>query len=114
MKYVRFLFPVFILCVAAVGIAGAPSTPPRTAPEMMAEANQHFEKGESEEALEIYLGLVRQGFVGAALYYNLGNVYYRRGERGQAVLWYKRAERLSPRDPDIVFNLELALSHIRD
>ena len=79
-----------------------------------AAANQLFEKGDMVKAGEIYQSLIAQGFEGAELYYNLGNLHYRRGERGKAVLWYERAARLKPRDADIRFNRTLARSHIKD
>jgi hypothetical protein len=78
------------------------------------QANQLVEKGDYVKSLEIYDSLLAQGFEGPSLYYNLGNVHFRRGERGKAVLWYERAARLSPRDSDIRFNLSIARSHIRD
>lgn len=77
------------------------------------EANQNFEKGDVDGALTRYETLAARGFGGAPLFYNLGNVHYRRGERGKAILWYERAERLAPRDSDIRFNLGLARSHIK-
>lgn len=77
-------------------------------------ANQFYEKGDLEKAGEIYNALVNQGYGGTALYYNLGNVAYRKGDRGKAVLWFERAKRISPRDADIQFNLSLARSHLKD
>ena len=77
------------------------------------EGNQLYEKGQFDDALQRYASLASQGFGGVALDYNLGNVHFRRGERGLAVLWYERALRLAPRDADIRFNLSLARSHIK-
>lgn len=77
------------------------------------DANQFYEKGQFDEALTRYEALAKRGFGGTALFYNLGNVHYRHGERGRAILWYERAERLSPRDSDVRFNLSLARSHIK-
>ena len=77
------------------------------------EGNRLYEKGQFDDALQRYSSLASQGFGGVPLYYNLGNVHFRRGERGQAVLWYERALRLAPRDTDIRFNLALARSHIK-
>jgi tetratricopeptide (TPR) repeat protein len=44
----------------------------------------------------------------ARLAYNLGNVAYRQGNVEEAVGWYTAALRLTPRDPDVWANLELA------
>jgi len=78
------------------------------------EGNQAFEKGDLQQAEDIYLSLIKQDFRGAALYYNLGNIYYRKGERGKAILWFERAKHLAPRDSDIDYNLSLARSHLKD
>ncbi len=82
--------------------------------DIFQKANSAYEKGDLGLALESYDALVRQGFESSSLYYNLGNVHYRRGERGKAILWFERASRMAPRDSDIQFNLSLARSHIRE
>lgn len=82
--------------------------------ETFGMANQMYEKGRWDEAETLYQSLLRRGLASADLYYNLGNVAYKKGERGRAVLWYERAKRLAPRDSDIEFNLKLAMSHIKD
>jgi hypothetical protein len=105
------LLVVFFLTVLS-GLSLASEGLP--AQQMFVLANEHFEKGDLSKAEEIYSSLTRQGYEGTALYYNLGNLYYRRGERGKAILWYERASQLSPRDADTQFNLSLARSHIRD
>lgn len=78
------------------------------------EANKSYEKGDYANALSHYMALVGQGYEGAALFYNIGNVFYRQGNRGPAILWYERALRLHPRDADIQFNLALAKSHLKE
>lgn len=95
----------------------APALPARAADSEaetgFQEANRLYEKGEFDEALQRYAALASRGFGGVSLFYNLGNVHFRRGQRGEAVLWYERAARLAPRDSDVLFNLGLARSHIR-
>ena len=44
----------------------------------------------------------------AEVFYNLGNAYFREGKIGLAVLNYERARRLTPRDRDLLTNLEFA------
>ncbi len=82
--------------------------------EQFNQANALLEKGDLDKAQEIYATLVRKGFGGTALAYNLGNIAYRKGERGKAILWYERARMLSPRDGDVQFNLAMARSHLKD
>lgn len=85
-----------------------------TSQKIFSKANQALEAGRWDEALQQYQSLIGQGFGGPSLYYNLGNVHYRRGERGKAILWYERAKRTAPRDADITFNLDLSRSHLKD
>lgn len=85
----------------------------REAQKAFEEANAQYEKNEIDAAFTGYNALASQGFGGPALFYNLGNAHFRRGERGRAVLWYERAARLAPRDSDVRFNLSIARSHIK-
>lgn len=74
----------------------------------MAAANVLAANGRTAEAIRAYETLVSQGMDDPALYFNLGNAYYQNGEVGQAILNYRRAEQLAPRDADIQHNLVLA------
>jgi len=48
------------------------------------------------------------GIENGKLYYNIGNAYYEAGEKGKAVLYYRKAERLIPAFMDLKYNLNLA------
>ncbi len=74
----------------------------------MAAANVLAANGRTAEAIRAYETLVSQGMDDPALYFNLGNAYYQNGELGQAILNYRRATQLAPRDADIQHNLALA------
>lgn len=50
----------------------------------------------------------------AALYYNVGNCYYRLQNYARAVLSYQRALRLNPANDDAAFNLELTQTKLSD
>ncbi len=54
-----------------------------------------------------YEAIVGGGFKNGQIYYNLGNAYYRLGEFGKAILNYRKAERLIPRNADLHANLKL-------
>lgn len=53
------------------------------------------------------------GVRNAALEYNLGNVYFRLGDLGRAVLHYRRAQRLDPADPRLTANLRYARDRVQ-
>ena len=61
-----------------------------------------------DKAAAAYEEVLRGGKESGALYYNLGNSYFKKGSLGKAVLNYERARRLVPRDGDLNFNLEYA------
>jgi len=76
-------------------------------------ANRLYEQGKYREAAAAYEQLLAQGRANAALYFNLGNAWYKAGEAGRAILNYRLAERLAPRDPDIQANLRLTRELVR-
>jgi tetratricopeptide (TPR) repeat protein len=54
--------------------------------------------------------LLADGFRNGAVYYNLGNAYYRAGEYGRAIAAYRKAQPYRPRDPYLAANLRQALA----
>lgn len=86
----------------------------------MADAERAFSHKDYAGASRIYESLLASPEVktdehqAAAVYYNLGNCYYRTKEYGKAVLNFQRALRLNPSDADAAFNLELTKSKIAD
>ena len=71
-------------------------------------ANSLYQNQDYEKALNMYLNLEQKKYESAPLYFNIGNCYFKQGKLGYAILYYLRAQRLSPRDPDISTNLEFA------
>lgn len=72
------------------------------------QANELYRQGQYQQAREQYLEVVAAGVRDPQVYYNLGNACFKAGRLGEAVLWYERALRLAPRDPDIRANLRFA------
>ena len=67
-----------------------------------------------EHAARLYEKLLDSGFINGQIYYNLGNAYYRLGMSGKAIIYYRRAEKLLPRDADIKANINLLKSDFED
>ena len=80
----------------------------------MAEANRLYGEGQYERAIGLYKGLIEAQVADGVVYYNLGNAYYKRGDLGRAILNYRRAQRLMPRDRDVLANLKLARAQTAD
>ncbi len=77
-------------------------------------ANTAYINGDYRAAIGVYRSILDRGVSSAALYYNLGNAYFKEEEIGQAILSYHRALRLAPGSDDIRYNLEVAHALTKD
>ncbi|MBN2374089.1 tetratricopeptide repeat protein [bacterium] len=82
--------------------------------QLFLEANKTYENGDYALAAQFYEGIINGGIHSGDLYYNLGNCYTKQGEIGKAIVNYRRAERLMPRDGDLRFNLNYVLDQTKD
>ncbi|HMD68527.1 MAG TPA: tetratricopeptide repeat protein [Chitinivibrionales bacterium] len=78
------------------------------------KANALYERQAYDSAAFYYEQILSSGFTNSAVYFNLGNSYYRLKKVGLALLAYERALRLSPNDPEIQANIRFANSAIID
>jgi hypothetical protein len=67
-----------------------------------------YQAGQNSEAITAWESVRSDGVASGALYYNLGNAYYRERQIGRAIFNYERARKLIPRDQDVINNLDLA------
>ncbi|MFH1139203.1 MAG: tetratricopeptide repeat protein [Pseudomonadota bacterium] len=112
MSMIRKLVLLFIVAggLAVAGIGGASGGNVGA----LAEGLKAYDEGRFAEAADEFQKLVAQGAKNGPLFYNLGNAYLKAGDLGRAVLWYERAVKYSPRDPDLRFNLAHARSLVQD
>jgi hypothetical protein len=75
---------------------------------------QAYQEGEYQTAREQFESALKHGKASAALYYNLGNAYYKMDEIGLAILNYERAKKMEPGDEDVEFNLNIAQLQVVD
>jgi len=66
--------------------------------------------GDYRQSAALLESLLANGLESGAVYYNLGNAYFRAGEYGRAIAAYKKAKPYRPRDSYLEANLRLALS----
>lgn len=78
------------------------------------EGNRLYGEGEYQRAIDVYEAIVQKGGATAALYYNLGNSYYKLDQKGKALLFYKRALKLNPRDQELYYNIRLVKAQLKD
>jgi tetratricopeptide (TPR) repeat protein len=75
-----------------------------------ASGNQHYQQTQYQQAIESYQAVLSTGLASGALYYNLGNAYFRTGELGHAILYYEKARRWLPDTPELRHSLDVARS----
>lgn len=78
------------------------------------QANKHFTDLEYTPAILLYEELLSTGEHSEALYYNLGNAYFKNNNLGRAILNYNRALLLNPGNEDTQYNLSLATARTID
>ena len=76
-------------------------------------ANQLYEQGKFSDAVSAYEKMIQSGPVSPALYFNLGNAFFKSSRIGRAIAAYRQAEQLAPRDPDVRANLQFARNQIQ-
>jgi len=81
---------------------------------LFAEGNNLFKKEQYNNALDKYIEILDSGYENEELYFNLGNTYYKIGERGKAVLFYEKAKLFNSDDDDLKTNLELVNIELAD
>jgi tetratricopeptide (TPR) repeat protein len=77
-------------------------------------ANTFYAERNYPKALESYQSVLNSGLENGALYYNMGNCYFKMGKLGYAILYYDKARRLMPQDSDLVSNLSYAKQQLGD
>jgi tetratricopeptide (TPR) repeat protein len=93
---------LFFLCISAGSLRAAD---PAAAFD---QANRLYEEGKFRDAAAAYGGLISSGASSAPLYFNLGNAQFKAGHIGEAIVAFRKAGQLAPRDPDIRANLQFA------
>ncbi|MFL5763352.1 MAG: tetratricopeptide repeat protein [Bacteroidia bacterium] len=77
-------------------------------------ANAAYARNDFEKAIRGYNAILDKGKASAALYYNLGNAYYKTNNIGLAILNYERSKKLKDGDEELEANLKLAQQRTED
>jgi tetratricopeptide (TPR) repeat protein len=96
-----------ILLVAFQSFAQSPD-------QLASQAAKAYNSKQYEESIKLYSKILNSGYESYALYYNLGNAYFRNNENTQAILYYEKALKLAPTNDDIKHNIEVANSKLID
>lgn len=103
-----------IVWLLFLGLGFVPSVYASEAAGRFLTAIQQYQEKDYQGAASTFQQIAESGVVNGSLFYNLGNAYFKAGEIGRAILWYERALRFLPRDPDLKFNLNYARSLVKD
>ena len=76
-------------------------------------ANKLYGQGKFSEAATAYEKMIHSGEVSSAVYFNLGNAYFKSGQLGHAIAALRQAENLTPRDPDVRANLQFIRARVQ-
>lgn len=110
-RLIAALFALTLLPTLFMG--GARAVTSETA-GLFLDASTAYNEGRYEDAAKGFTAVAETGARNAALFYNLGNAWFKSGDLGRAILWYERAKRLAPTDPDLALNLDYARSLTKD
>jgi tetratricopeptide (TPR) repeat protein len=92
-----FIATLFFFSVAQADIESATA--------LFQKGNESYDTGNFDQAIEEYQKIVDLGIKNSKVFYNLGNAYFRKNRLGEAILNYRRALALEPRDDDSMTNL---------
>ncbi|MBN2188869.1 MAG: BatD family protein [Chitinispirillaceae bacterium] len=100
------------LCIMAL-LCAAPSS---AAPVNLwfEQANRFYSKAQYDSAAAGYEKIVSAGIASPAVYFNLGNTYFRLKKIGLARLCFEKAYKLDPTDDDIAANIKFVSFNIVD
>lgn len=78
------------------------------------KANKLYNDGKYQEAIEVYNTIEKSNEHAAALYFNLGNCYYKLNQIAPSIYYYEKALLFNPRDEDVLINLQYAQNMVID
>lgn len=77
-------------------------------------AEEAYKQKNYSKSIELYQKILNQHYESFEIYYNLGNAYFKNNQLGKAILYYEKAKRLNPSDPDLKHNLSIAYNKTID
>lgn len=95
------------------GLLFGATAKPATSGELFSQGLKEYDGGNYPAAIKNWEELKQQSD-SSAVRYNLGHAYYRAKQMGRAIFELRKAQELSPRDPDLKFNLNYLRHHTVD
>jgi uncharacterized protein YgiM (DUF1202 family) len=104
----RALLLLAALLLAAPALTARPAAAEDSALALHERALSLYEAEDYDGAVEAFQEVLAAGVNDPRVHYNLGNAYFKAGRLGFAILHYRKAMEMAPRDEDIRSNLEYA------
>lgn len=76
--------------------------------KLFEEGNNSYNEGDYKKAVTLYEETLKLGQHSAALYFNLGNAFYRLNNVAESIYYFEKAKQLLPNDDDIMVNSSFA------
>ena len=102
---------ISLLAMILMGVSSASSAPTSL---WFEQANRFYTAQQYDSAASSYEKIVASGVTSGAVYFNLGNAYFRLKKLGLSRLNFEKAALLDPADPDIAANIKFVSSNIVD
>ena len=106
-------FLVHIVFIALLSLTGG-HMQAQVPDSLFVAANKSYQQENYMEALELYQKIEKLDLESAALFFNMGNIYYKTNQVAPAIYYYEKALKLAPNDKDVQFNLAFANRMILD
>ena len=102
-----------LVCLLMFLVHGAPVARAQGPVSGFEAANKLYYEANFTNAASAYEKIIQSGQVSPALYFNLGNAWFKSGQLGRAIAAYRQVEQLTPRDPDVRANLQFARNQVQ-
>ncbi len=106
-KINKIIFITLLLSSSLISLAQTPK-------QLLENGNAFYSEAVYDSALISYHAVLDKGYVSDALYYNLGNTYFKLKDIPSAILFYEKSLKINPSDEDVKNNLQIANSMIVD
>ena len=102
-RHIRAIFLFLVLVMGGVGISEAQKND-----VLFEQGTSRYAKEQYQQAIDSWKLIEKTKNESAALYYNLGNAYYKLNKVAPSIYYYEKALQLAPNDADIKTNLGFA------
>ena len=110
MKQFKTLFKTkrFTLVLLSLLLATTTGVAQASMEHLVEQGNAAYNEGDFQKAISLYEQTLKMGQHSAALYFNLGNAYYRLNKVAESIYYFEKAKQLNPKDEDIQVNSAFA------